>query len=217
MSSNDTSGMSGMGGIGGMGSLPGANAMGDTLEFVKNLWGAMKIPGMSMPSMSPEDIDKQIADLKAVEAWLQMNMNMLRGSIQALEVQSATLSALRSMSQSFTQAAPAGQMGAPTFESPFASMVSPEVGASEGAPGISALPEAAAMAAQFANPAMWWNVVQEQFSNAIGQAMTPETGRPPRKAAAKKTVSRKSAPKKAAASKGAPKKASPRKRTATRP
>jgi hypothetical protein len=73
------------------------------------------------------------------------------------------------------------------------------------------------MAAQFANPAMWWNVVQEQFSNAIGQAMTPETGRPPRKAAAKKTVSRKSAPKKAAASKGAPKKASPRKRTATRP
>ena len=42
---------------------PGANAMGDTLAFVKQLWGSMKIPGMAMPSLSPEDIDKQIADL----------------------------------------------------------------------------------------------------------------------------------------------------------
>jgi hypothetical protein len=65
--------------------MPGANAMGYTLAFVKQLWGSMKIPGMAMPSLSPEDIDKQIADLKAVESWLQVNMNMLRGSIQALE------------------------------------------------------------------------------------------------------------------------------------
>ena len=56
MSSNDTDG------------LPGAGAMNDTLEFVRNMWGAMKIPGMSMPSMSPDDINKQITDLKAVES-----------------------------------------------------------------------------------------------------------------------------------------------------
>ena len=93
MSGNDTNGM------------PGANALGDTMEFVKGLWASMKLPGMSMPSLSPEDIDKQIADLKAVESWLQMNMNMLRGTIQALEVQSATLNALRSMGQTFANAA----------------------------------------------------------------------------------------------------------------
>lgn len=200
---NGTNGTSGMGGASGMGGLPGANAMGDTLEFVKNLWGAMKIPGMSMPSMSPEDIDKQIADLKAVESWLQMNMNMLRGSIQALEVQSATLSALRSMSQSFAQAAsPSGAaQGEPAFESPFAKPPSSGGDAAADPPAAGVLPEAAAMAAQFANPAMWWNVVQEQFSNAVGQAMAPEKKKAPRKAAAKKSTA---------------KKASPRKRTATR-
>lgn len=90
----------------------GANPMGDTLAFVKQLWSGMKIPGMSIPSLSPEDIDKQIADLKAVESWLQVNMNMLRSSIQALEVQSATLTALRSMGESFAKAAAGAGVGA---------------------------------------------------------------------------------------------------------
>lgn len=195
---NGSSGTGGNGGSGGMGSLPGANAMGDTLEFVKNLWGSMKIPGMNMPSMSPEDIDKQIADLKAVESWLQMNMNMLRGSIQALEVQSATLAALRSMSQSFSQAAlpSAADQGSPAFESPFAQSSTLAAGPAD-APGAS-LPDVAATAAQFANPAMWWNVVQEQFSNAVGQAMTPEKKKKPRKTAAKKTAAKKAAPRKRA-------------------
>lgn len=201
MSGNGTKGTSGNGGTSGtsgMGSLPGANAMGDTLEFVKNLWGSMKIPGMSMPSMSPEDIDKQIADLKAVESWLQMNMNMLRGSIQALEVQSATLAALRSMSQSFSQAAspPAADQGSPAFESPFTQSSTQAAGTAD-APGAS-LPEVAATAAQFANPAMWWNVVQEQFSNAVGQAMVPEKKKTPRKTAAKKTAAKKASPRKRA-------------------
>ncbi len=201
MSSNGTNGGSGMGGMGG---LPGANAMGDTLEFVKNLWGAMKIPGMSMPSMSPEDIDKQIADLKAVESWLQVNMNMLRGSIQALEVQSATLAALRSMSQSFAQAAtpPSGAEDSPAFESPFAQPAPSASPAAGERASAGALPEAAAMAAQFANPALWWNAVQEQFSNAVGQAMAPEKKKAVRKTAAKKSTARKSA--------------SPRKRTSSR-
>ncbi len=174
--------------------LPGANAMGDTLEFVKNLWGSMKIPGMSVPSLSPEDIDKQITDLKAVESWLQMNMNMLRSSIQALEVQSATLSALRSMGESFTRAAsPLASADEPAFESPFAK---------------DAEAEADTSATQFANPALWWNTMQEQFSNAVSQAMTPvttATRKPRKKAAAKKTTASKTAASKTAARKRATK------------
>lgn len=186
--------------------LPGANAMGDTLEFVKNLWGSMKIPGMipgmSMPSLSPDDIDKQISDLKAVESWLQINMNMLRSSIQALEVQSATLSALRSMGGSFAKAASASAPAEdqPSFESPFAKATTSESHAPTGA-----MPEAAAMAAQFANPAVWWNAVQEQFSNAVNQAMTPVVS--PAKKAAKKTV-KKAAVKKTVAAKTARKRSS---------
>lgn len=150
-----------------MGGMPGAGAMNDTLEFVRNFWGAMKIPGMGMPSMSPDDINKQIADLKAVESWLQMNMNMLRSTIQTLEVQSATLSALQSMSESFANAAKGGvpEDGKPAFESPFAKQ--------EDNAGTAAMPDPSAFAAQFANPSAWWNTVQDQFAKAVGSAMTP--------------------------------------------
>ena len=157
-----------------MGGMPGAGAMNDTLEFVRNFWGAMKIPGMAMPSMSPDDINKQIADLKAVESWLQMNMNMLRSTIQTLEVQSATLSALQSMSESFAKAAngAGADDGKSAFESPFTKAPDhSEAGAT---------PDPAAFAAQFANPTAWWNTVQDQFAKAVGSAMS-EPEKPSRK------------------------------------
>ncbi len=168
-----------------MGGLPGGGAMNDTLEFVRNMWGAMKIPGMSMPSMSPDDINKQITDLKAVESWLQMNMNMLRTTIQTLEVQSATLSAIHTMGQSFSGAGssrPAFE-AKPSFESPF---VKPAETTDQPASG---LPDAAAFAAQFANPAVWWNTVQDQFAQAVNQVVPP-----PKKSVVKKTSVKKKAP-----------------------
>src|SRR4051794_15708193 len=92
-----------------MPNLPGLSAMTDTLEFMKNMWGGMGasstgIPGMMMPTLSVEEINKQIKDLKAVESWLSVNMNMLRGTIQALEVQSATISTLQAMGQNLSAA-----------------------------------------------------------------------------------------------------------------
>ena len=180
-----------------MGSLPGAGAMNDTLEFVRNMWGAMKVPGMSMHSMSPDDINKQITDLKAVESWLQMNMNMLRTTIQTLEVQSATLSAIQTMGQSFSGAGtsrPASD-GKPSFESPFdKSFDKPAESADPSARATSAMPDPAAFAAQFANPALWWNTVQDQFTQAVNQVVAQakkSAGRKP--AAAKKTPVKKTA------------------------
>ena len=169
--------------------LPGA--MTDTLEFVRNMWGAMKVPGMAMPSLSPDEINKQITDLKAVESWLQLNMNMLRSSIQALEVQSATLSTLQSMSESFAQAVsphPEPEEK-PSFESPFAAFTAASAEAAKPATPQSSHAEApfampldtSAMAAQLVNPAAWWNVVQDQFSQAVGNAMAPTPKKPARK------------------------------------
>lgn len=83
--------------------IPGMNAMGDTLSFVKKLWGNMQVPGMVAPPMSVDELDKKIQDLKTVESWLTVNMNMLRGTIQALEVQRATIAALQSLGESFAQ------------------------------------------------------------------------------------------------------------------
>jgi hypothetical protein len=172
-----------------MDGLPGAGAMNDTLEFVRNMWGAMKIPGMSMPSMSPDDINKQITDLKAVESWLQMNMNMLRTTIQTLEVQSATLSAIHAMGQSFSHAGTSRPMtdSKSEFESPF------EKPADKKDKSASGMPDTAAIAAQFANSALWWNTVQDQFAQAVNQVVTPA-----KKTANKKTASKKTAAKKKA-------------------
>ncbi|MBC3832138.1 hypothetical protein H8K33_11500 [Undibacterium amnicola] len=85
----------------------------DPLAFVKKLWGDMQLPGMVTPTLSVDELDKQIKDLKTVESWLVVNMNMLKGTIQALEVQRATIAALKTMGESFSQAANASQSAAP--------------------------------------------------------------------------------------------------------
>ncbi|MCZ7653082.1 MAG: hypothetical protein M5R42_00485 [Rhodocyclaceae bacterium] len=74
----------------------------DPLEFLKGMWGGMgfAVPGMVTPTMDVDEIDKRITDLKTVEGWLRMNLNMLQMSIQGLEMQRATLAAMQAISQS---------------------------------------------------------------------------------------------------------------------
>ena len=74
----------------------------DPLEFLKGMWGSMgfAVPGMVTPTLDVNEIDKRIADLKTVEGWLRMNLNMLQMSIQGLEMQRATLAAMQAISQS---------------------------------------------------------------------------------------------------------------------
>ena len=197
----------------GMHGFPGTNSMADPLEFVRNMWGAMKIPGMTMPSMSPDEINKQITDLKAVESWLQLNMNMLRSSIQALEIQSATLTTLQTMGKNFAQAVTPHtetvkeSPAVPQSESPFAHCSSAaakeksDSANTEHAPSSTqADSDPAAMAAQFVNPAAWWNVVQDQFTQAVGSPMTASTQTPARQSAGSGTARKKSAPRSAARS-----------------
>lgn len=70
----------------------------DPFEIFRRLWGplGLPVPGMAMPTMDPKEIEKRVADLKSVEAWLSMNLNMVRFAIQGLEVQRAALVAMRS-------------------------------------------------------------------------------------------------------------------------
>ncbi|HZX29342.1 MAG TPA: PhaM family polyhydroxyalkanoate granule multifunctional regulatory protein, partial [Telluria sp.] len=92
-----------------MPNIPGAGVVTDTLDFVKNLWGSMGVPGVNLaavatPTLSVEELDKKIADLKAVEAWLNVNMSMVRGTVQALEVQRGTIATLKSMGAALASA-----------------------------------------------------------------------------------------------------------------
>lgn len=197
---------------------PGIPGMTDTLDFVKNLWGSMHLPGAGLPGMSGmagpplsmEDLDKRIADMKAVESWLNLNLTMLRGTIQALEVQRGTLATLRSMSTSMAEAmrqsgvsaekmasmpfapffaAPPGtaDAGKPTAEAAPPSPPSAETagGGDSAQPGTSAPAgqDGASAAAAMGMPAAmaWWNMLQDQFTQAVNVAMAaaPDSGAKP--------------------------------------
>ena len=177
-----------------MSHIPGAAVVTDTLDFVKNLWGSMSVPGMGVPgitapTMSVEELDKKISDLKAVEAWLNLNTSMLRGSIQALEVQRGTIATLKSMGASLAAAiTQPGASDKPLFESvPYASaffqQATPAPASPEPAPAPAPAAEPAAAApgdaashaaAQLANPSAWWNLLQDQFKQAVSTAMSPD-------------------------------------------
>jgi hypothetical protein len=61
---------------------------------------AAGMPGMASwvaPTLSIEDIDKRIQELKSVLFWLEQNTTALKATIQAMEVQKMTLTTLQSM------------------------------------------------------------------------------------------------------------------------
>ena len=82
------------------------NAPQDPFEMFRRLWGPLgvPVPGMAMPTLDPQEIDKRIQDLKSVEAWLSMNLNMLRAGIQGLEMQKAGLEGMQGMQEAMQQA-----------------------------------------------------------------------------------------------------------------
>lgn len=177
--------------------MPGAGSVADTIDFMKQMWGGMGAPSMMTPSLSVDDINKKITDLKTVASWLELNLNMLKATIQTLEVQSATLSTLQAMSAILASreggeaqgkvdgaAAPAFPFGFPMWpgaakeeaaEAPAEPEVEPEPEA-EPEPQAPAAAETGAPLPDFqsamANPNAWWNVLQEQFKHAVGNAMT---------------------------------------------
>lgn len=66
--------------------------------LVKNAGAAM--PGFSQwvaPTLNPQELDKRIQELRAVQFWLEQNARMLATTVQALEVQKMTLSTLHAM------------------------------------------------------------------------------------------------------------------------
>lgn len=117
----------------------------DPLEFMKGMWGNMgfSLPGMVAPTFDTDELEKRIHDLKAVEGWLRMNLSMLQMTIQGLEMQCSTLSAVKAM----------GQMAADSH-----SHAEPPPAAEEGA-------------SPFAQAAMWpWSMMQQMQANMQQQA-----------------------------------------------
>ena len=77
--------------------MPDQTPPQDPFEMFRRLWGPLgvPIPGMAMPTLDPQEVEKRIVELKSVEGWLTMNLNMVKLSIQGLEVQKAALQAMQ--------------------------------------------------------------------------------------------------------------------------
>jgi exonuclease VII small subunit len=78
----------------------------DPFEMFRRLWGPLgvPVPGMTMPTLDPKELEKRITELKSVEVWLAMNLNMLRTAIQGLEMQKTGLQQMQGMQQAMQQA-----------------------------------------------------------------------------------------------------------------
>ena len=68
----------------------------ELFDFFQKMWNptSFPIPGMFTPTMSVEEVEKKIVELKSVENWLKMNLSFLQMTIKTLEMQKAGLEAL---------------------------------------------------------------------------------------------------------------------------
>jgi hypothetical protein len=66
-------------------------------DFFQKMWNpaAFPIPGMFAPTMSVEEVDKKIAEMRNVETWLKMNLSFLQMTLKTLEMQKAALQAMQ--------------------------------------------------------------------------------------------------------------------------
>jgi hypothetical protein len=215
-------------------------------DFLKNLAGGAAggtgaVPGMPSlsswvaPTLSVEEVDKRIQELKTVQYWLEQNGHALKATIQALEVQKMTLSTLRGMNvrmedlaSAFTrQAAPASAPEPASMASMF--RTAPPAAAPE--PEVEDQPEAdeasSAAAGGVVDPLQWWGALTQQFQQIAASALqdasqlkVPAMAQPMADAVGKAMNAAgpaKSTRKTAAATKKAPAaKTTPRKRTRAR-
>lgn len=75
--------------------------------------GMPKMPSLGSwvaPTLNVEELDRRIEELKAVQFWLDQNATALKATIQALEVQKMTLSALQGMNVNMADMAKAFQV-----------------------------------------------------------------------------------------------------------
>ena len=52
-------------------------------------------PAAMFPTLDPDELARKIDELRVIEAWLQMSLNMMQLSIKTMELQKASLEALR--------------------------------------------------------------------------------------------------------------------------
>ena len=146
------------------------------------------IPGMSnwvAPTLSVEELDKRIQELKAVQFWLEQIGTALKATIQALEVQKMTLTTLQGMNVNMSELAKAFTARPPETAAAAAAPEPAPAPAQEPAPEPEAAPQAEARprtkahgkaaakpaAGATVDPMQWWGSLTQQFQNIASSAM----------------------------------------------
>ena len=169
---------------------------------------ATGMPGMGSwvaPTLSIEDIDKRIQELKSVLFWLEQNTTALKATIQAMEVQKMTLTTLQSMNVNMADLAkaftvkPVVAETAPADAHPASSAIpktslftpkqAPSAAAEpEPSKPFASPPDATAAAEQTVNertreaaqpavdPMQWWGALTQQFQGIAAAAMKDVAG-----------------------------------------
>lgn len=78
------------------------------IDLMRTMWTQL-LNSPITPTLDLEELERRIRDLKAVEQWLAVNQNLLRTTIQGLEIQRTTLATLKAF---------AGAMARPLHEEP---------------------------------------------------------------------------------------------------
>ena len=108
----------------------------EAMEFFQKMWNPLGIqfPGMAPPgaggqgagpamppfpfppnavnpfmNFDPEEVERKINEFKAVETWLNMQIGMLQMTIKTMEMQKASLEALRTQTQNLSAQGKSGK------------------------------------------------------------------------------------------------------------
>ena len=150
------------------------------------------------PTVSVEEIDKRIEELKAVHFWLEQNSKALAATVQALEVQKMTLSTLKGMNVNLSEMAkafpfaaaatapaknpltdwpmsaaaqPAEPVAQPAQPQPQQAPETPKAQAASSSAETAEGPSDAAQTANMATAMQWWGALTQQFQHIAQQAM----------------------------------------------
>jgi hypothetical protein len=157
-------------------------------DFLQNIakgatQGMPQMPNLSnwiAPTLSVEELEKRISELKAVHFWLDQNGKALAATIQALEVQKMTLATLQGMN--FNMGEVANALKVRTAET----MASGAQKAGDAAGKVSGAAETARRKAEPkakpgaksgngpaspVDPMQWWGALTQQFQEIAANAM----------------------------------------------
>ncbi len=138
-------------------------------------------PSWVAPTLDPAEIDKRIQELKTVHFWLDQNAKAVQATIQALEVQRMTVSALQNMNVGFSEMAEALKIKPQSDSASTAASAAPAPEAAKPAKAARktsarakakvASPDHATAQGAGVDPSQWWGALTQQFQHIATQAM----------------------------------------------